>query len=32
MVSADVNGNGIADFSIQLNTKLGSLRSSDFIL
>jgi Ca2+-binding RTX toxin-like protein len=32
MVSADVNGNGIADFSIQLNTKLSSLRSSDFIL
>ena len=32
MVSADVNGNGVADFSIQLNTKLSSLRSSDFIL
>ena len=32
MVSADVNGNGLADFSIQLNTKLSVLRASDFIL
>jgi lysophospholipase L1-like esterase len=32
MVSTDVNGNGAADFSIQINTKLSSLRSSDFIL
>ena len=32
MVSGDVNGNGVADFSIQLNTNLSSLRSSDFIL
>ncbi len=32
IVSADVNGNGNADFSIQVNTALGSLRSSDFLL
>jgi lysophospholipase L1-like esterase len=32
MVSADVNGNGTADFSIQLNTKLSLLRALDFIL
>lgn len=32
MVSGDVNGDGTADFSIQVNTKLGSLRASDFIL
>jgi serralysin len=32
MVSVDMNGNGVADFSIQLNTSLSSLRSSDFLL
>jgi len=32
IVSGDVNGDGVADFAIQLNTTLNKLHASDFVL